>query len=167
MAASQQPTQADLEEAVRITLFGLANGEDPNAILQRLSPLHPRHHTFPGEELLDLAADAIEESGASRSGCIDYEGIREKHLAEYEFRGRAGHHKSHYALTAAAMIRAGVYPDLVGETQWWTADDLWIFAFYALLAYLRVAAERTGRPVEQVARSIADRRSVNIDPAGA
>jgi hypothetical protein len=117
--------------------------------------------------MLDLAADAIEEAGASRSEPIDYEGIREKYLAEYEFRGRADHRKSHYALSAAAMIRAGVYPDLVGEVIWWSSDDLWSFAFYALVAYLRVAAERTDRSVGQVASAIADRRSVTIDPAGA
>ena len=34
-------------------------------------------------------------------------------LVEHEFRGRTEHHKSHYALRAATMIRAGVAPDLL------------------------------------------------------
>ena len=42
--------------------------------------------------------------------------------------GRSDHSKSHYGLGAAAMLRAGVQPDLLGEVIWWSSDDLWIFA---------------------------------------
>ena len=152
---------------MRLTLVGLATGRDPDAILRELGALHLRNDTFPGEELLELAADAIEESGASRLEPIDYEDIREQYLTEYEFRGRADHRKSHYALGAAAMIRAGLRPDLLGEVVWWSSDDLWIFSFYALLAYLRIASVRTGRPVEMVARAIADRRAIALPPTDA
>jgi hypothetical protein len=63
-------------------------------------------------------------------------------------------------LTAAAMIRAGIYPDLLDEAHWWGDEDLWRYAFYALLAYARAAAERTGRTVENVANALAERRGI-------
>ncbi len=60
-------------------------------------------------------AEAIGVSGASPIGPIEYEEIRESYLPEYEFHGKSQHHKSHYALTAAAIMRAGIDPDLFGE----------------------------------------------------
>ena len=63
---------------------------------------------------------------------------------------------------AAAMIKAGVYPDLVDEAYGWGIEDMWEYAFYALVLYGRVAGERTGRTAEAVAMAIADRRG--IDP---
>jgi hypothetical protein len=146
---------------VRVVLEGLASSEAPDSIMRKLADFHPRHNTFPGEELLDLAADAIEESGASRANSIDYEGIRERNLPEYTFRGKSEHHKSDFALTAAVMIRAGVDPDLLGEVSWWNTD-LWAYCFCALLAYVREAAARTGRSAQAVAESIARRRGLDV-----
>jgi hypothetical protein len=100
------------------------------------------------EVQLELAGEAIAESGASPAEPIVYEGIRNRYLPEYDFRGKSSQHKSHYALMAAAMVRAGVYPDLVDEAYGWGPDDMWDYAFYALLLYARVASERTGRPLE-------------------
>jgi hypothetical protein len=44
---------------------------------------------------------------------------------------------------AAAMIRAGVYPDLLDEAYGWGINDMWEVRLYALVHYGRVAAERT------------------------
>lgn len=88
-----------------------------------------------------MAAEAIQESGATTANPIEYEAIRERYLPEYTFSGKVQHHRSHYALSASAMIRAGVYPDLLGEVVWWRDDDLWWYAFWALVIYLRIAAE--------------------------
>jgi hypothetical protein len=52
------------------------------------------------------------------------EGLRDRYLPEYHFRGKSQQHKSHYALMAAAMIRAGVCPDLLDEACWWGIDDM-------------------------------------------
>ena len=52
---------------------------------------------------------------------------------------------------AAAMIAAGVYPDLLDEAYGWGIDDMWEYALYALFLYGRIAAERTGRIVEEIA----------------
>ena len=80
-------------------------------------------------ELLEVAADAIEESGASPPDPIDYAGIRERYLPEVRFSGKRQHHKSHFALTAAATLRAGVYPDLDSESDYWGMDGFWPSAF--------------------------------------
>jgi hypothetical protein len=162
MAPNKQPTSEDRNDAIRIALAGLASGEGSEAILSKLSVLHIRYNTFPSEELLELASDAIDESGAAPADPIDCEGIRERFLPEHPFSGKTQHHKSKYAISAAAMIHGGVYPDLLDDAAWWEADDLWRYSFYALLIYVRAAADRTGQSVEEVAHSIADRRGVTL-----
>ncbi len=64
-------------------------------------------------------------------------------------------------MTSAAMIHGGVYPDLLDDAAW-QGDDLWVYSFFALLIYLRAAAERRGRAGETIARSIAHRRGVTL-----
>ena len=65
-----------------------------------------------------MAADALELGGVSREAPIDYEGLRERFLPEWEVRGKLAHHRSHYALRAVPMIAAGVAPDLIEEMGW-------------------------------------------------
>jgi hypothetical protein len=162
MAARKRPGDEDRREALKLALGGLAAGRDLGGLVFDLRELHPRNNTFPGEVLLELAADAIEESGATRGEPIDYEDIREQYLPEATFRGRNEHHRSHYALGAAGMIRAGVQPDLLGEIQWWGTDDLWEYALYALVVYVRIAAERSGQSVGEICARLAARHGLEI-----
>jgi hypothetical protein len=162
--ARKRPGPQDRLDAIRIALHGVASSADPLEVAPALGGLHPKNDTFPGEVLLGLAADALDEAGATRSRPVAYEDIRERYLPEIELRGRSDHRKSHYALQAAAMIHGGVEPDLLGEVTWWSTDDLWRWSFYALFIYLRVAAERSGRPLAIVCESIAARHGVEIAP---
>jgi hypothetical protein len=162
MAPNRKPTPEDRADVIGIALAGIAFEADSGETLSKLAALHLRNHTFPAEDLLQLAADAIDESGATRDLPIDSENIRERFLAEHPFSGKTQHHKSKYAISAAAMIHGGVYPDILSDAAWWEADDLWIYSFFALLIYVRVAAERTGRSGEAVVRSIAERRGVTL-----
>ncbi len=164
MAPRKQPTPEDRSDAVQLVLAGLAFGQDVDPILEKLGASHIRHNTFPAEELLELASDAIDESGATTAEPIDFENIRERFLPEHHFSGKNQHYKSKYAISAAAMIHGGVYPDLLADAAWWQTDDLWIYSFFTLLIFIRAAAERTGRSVEEVATSIADRRLVRLVP---
>jgi hypothetical protein len=66
MAKQKGPTAEDRATAIGVALSGIAGGLELGQIAARLSPLHPKNNTFPGEVLLELAADAIEESGANR-----------------------------------------------------------------------------------------------------
>jgi hypothetical protein len=166
MASSAGPTDEDFDRAVRLGLRGLTDGQVPDSVMEQLAALHPPNNAFPAEVLLELAAEAIAESGASPAEPIQYEGMRDHYLPEYDFHGKLPQHKSHYALMTAAMIRAGVYPDLLDEAYGWGIDDMWRYAFYALVLYARVAAERTGQPPESVAAAIAERRGIDLGPVG-
>jgi hypothetical protein len=92
--------------------------------------------------------------------------MRDRYLPEYDFRGKLPQHRSNYALMASAMIRAGIYPDLLDEARGWGSDDMWEYAFYALVLYVRAAAERTGRSSRAVAESFAKRRGIDLDSSG-
>ncbi len=162
MAREAAPSGEVYDRAARLGLLGLIPDQNADSIIEQLAILHPRNNTFPAEVLLELAAEAIEESGASPADPIQYEGMRDLHLPEYHFRAKYQQHKSHYALMAAAMIRPGVYPDLLDEAHGWGIDDMWQYAFYALVLYGRVAAEQTGRPLEDVAAALAERRGIAL-----
>ena len=164
MTPPTTPTADDRTEAILIALSGIASAVDLGTIRTRLEPLHPRHDTFPGEVFLELAADAIEASGASRAAPIEFAGIRERYLPECSAHTKAQHHKSEFAIRAAAMIRAGVDPDLLGEVYWWQTDDLWMWALDALVLYVRAAADRTGEPVASPCQRLAARHGVELAP---
>jgi hypothetical protein len=160
--AQKVPTDEDRLEAIRIALTGIARGGDLGDVRWQLDSLHPQHNTFPGEVLLELAADAIELAGASRDNPIEFEGIRERYLPECGAHTRAQHQHSKYALRAAAMIRAGVDPGLLDEVVWWASDHFWFWALDALIVYARVAAERMGVPVSHVCEQLAERHGVDL-----
>ena len=162
-----RPADDDRRQAIRLALSGFAQGDDLAAVIRDLAPLHRRHDIFPGDVLLELAADALEEAQTSRQDPLDYHQIRERYLPEVEFRGRSDHFKSHYALRAVPMIAAGVTPDLADDASWWYADDLWIFSTYALLAYLRIASGRTSHTTEDLCRRLAKRHAVDLAPTSA
>ena len=162
MAAPHRLTDDDRHRAIAIALSGLARGDDLGDIAARLEPLHPRHDTFPGELLLDLAADAIGVSGAYRQAPLEFEHIRERHLPDGIAHTKAQHHKSKFALRAAAMLHGAVDPGLLDEVQRWRTDDLWYWSLEALAAYIRAAAERTNQTVEFVSRRIADARGIAL-----
>jgi hypothetical protein len=167
MAAQHRPTDDDRREAIEIVLSGLGQRRDLGDIAAQLEPLHPRNNTFPGELLLDLAADALDIACASRESPVEFEGIRERYLPEAVAHSKAQHHKSKFALRAAAMIHGGVDPGLLDEVQWWRTDDLWFWSLEALAVYLRAAAERTDQSVASVARQIGSQRGAVLadDPA--
>jgi hypothetical protein len=162
MAPNRQPTPDERTDAIQIALAGIAFGKESGEILSKLAVLHIRNNTFPAEVLLELAADAIEESGATQTEPIDSENIRERFLPEHPFSGKTQHYKSKYAISAAAMIHGGIYPDILNDAAWWEADDLWSYSFFALLIYVRAAAERTDQSSEAIARLMADRRGVTL-----
>jgi hypothetical protein len=98
-------------------LDGLARDADIFELVSELAPLHPRNNTFPGEVFLHLAADALDWCGASRSGPLALEGLRERFLPECTFRGRQNK-KFQYAVLAAAALHGGTEPDLLDEVAW-------------------------------------------------
>jgi hypothetical protein len=165
MAKEKRPTAEDRTAAIRVVLSGIADDLELGDVAERLAPLHPTNNTFPGEVLLELAADAIDESGATRDRPLEFEGIRKRHLPEDRAHTKAQHHKAEYALRAAAMVRAGVDPGLLDEVSWWRTDDLWFWALEALVTYIRAAAERSGETVPAICGRIASRHDVELAAA--
>jgi len=82
MAKERRPSPEDRTKAIRVALWGLADDLELGELAAMLEPLHPTNNTFPGEVLLGLAADAIEEAGATRERPLEFEGIRKRHLPE-------------------------------------------------------------------------------------
>ena len=162
MATQKGPTAEDRATAIGVALSGIAGDVDLGELAYRLEPLHPKNNTFPGEVLFELAADAIEESGASRGQRLEFEGIRKRHLPDDRAHTRAQHHKAEYALRAAAMVRAGVDPGLLDEVIWWRTDDLWVWSLQALVTYVRAAAERRAESVPAICGRIAGRHHVDL-----
>jgi hypothetical protein len=165
MAKSKEPTAEDRATAIRVALSGIAGGLELGEVAARLAPLHPKNDTFPGEVLVELAADAIEESGATREHPLEFEGIRKRHPPEDRAHTRAQHHKAEYALRAAAMVRGGVDPGLVDEVSWWRTDDVWFWALQTPVTYVRAAAEYCAVPVPAVCGRIARRHDVQLATA--
>jgi hypothetical protein len=156
MPARKRPTPEDTVTARRILLDGLARDVSIFDLAGELAPLHPRDNTFPGEVFVQLAADALDWCGASRTDPLPLEGIRDRFLPECTFRGRQNK-KLQYAVLAAAAFHGGTEPDLLDEIAWWRADDFWQYALFATVAYIRAAANRAGVPVPQVCQELAQR----------
>jgi hypothetical protein len=124
---------------VRLVLDALP--DDWQTVLMELDGLHPRDDTFPGEILLELALDALDLCGASRAAPIDYEILRQRHLPEISFAGKIAQQKSRYVVHAVAARRGGLQPDLLDGARW--RSDCLVWAYYALVIYVRAAADRT------------------------
>ena len=85
----RQVTDQDHADAKHLLLEWLIDGSgDIRQLGLTALGLHIRHHTFPGEEFMDLAIDALEVSGTGRADPIIYETLLADHLPEIEFRGK-------------------------------------------------------------------------------
>jgi hypothetical protein len=158
MPARNRPTAQDAATARRILLDGMARDTGVSGLSGELAALHPHGNTFPGEVLLQVAADALEWCGASRAAPLALEGMPERFLPECAFRGRENK-KLQFSVLAAAALRGGAEPDLLGEVTWWQTDDFWQYALWAAAAYIRAAASRAGVPVRRVCQELAQCRS--------
>jgi hypothetical protein len=156
MPARKRPTPRDAATARRILLGGMARDTGVSELAGELALLHPRDNTFPGEVLLQVAADALEWCGASRADPLALERMPERFLPECAFRGRQDK-RLQFAVLAAAALRGGAEPDLLDEVAWWQTDDFWQYALYAAVAYIRAAASRAGVPVRRVCQELAQR----------
>jgi hypothetical protein len=164
MSTQRRPSSGDYVDAARVALSGIRRGDGLAEVAGRLAPLHPKHNTFPAEVLLGLAADAIDAAGATRDNPIEFADIRKRYLPEDTAHTKAQHHKIEYAIRAAAMIRAGVDPDLLGEFSWWRTDDLWEWALDALVIYVRAAAAHSEQSVADICDAIANKRELDLEP---
>jgi hypothetical protein len=78
--------------------------------------LHVQGNTFPGDEFMRLAADALEVAGIGRADPIAYETLLADHLPEIDFRGKE-YRKIRFAVMSSAGLRGGLDPDLLDEVR--------------------------------------------------
>jgi len=155
-------TEGPAAEVTHLVLSGLANGVDLDKTAARVAALVTDRTLFPGEVLIDLAADIIEVSGASREHQIDTTDIRRRLLPEDRAHTRAQHLKADLAIRAAAMVRAGIDP-AVGETvSWWRTNDLWLWSLQAVVIYARAAAEHAETTVADICERVAARSDITL-----
>jgi hypothetical protein len=156
------PTHVTADGVIQLVLSGLANGVDVDDIAPRVAALATDRSLFPGDVLIDLAADIIEASGATREHPIDTTDIRGRLLPEDRAHTRAQHLKADFAIRAAAMVRAGVDP-AVGETvSWWQANDLWLWGLQAVVVYARAAAGHAEATVADICIRVAARHDIAL-----
>jgi len=122
--------------------------------------LHVQGNTFPGDEFMRLAADALEVAGIGRADPIAYETLLADHLPEIDFRGKE-YRKIRFAVMSSAGLRGGLDPDLLDEVAYWN-DDFWRYALFAAIALIRASGAKTGTSVAGLARRVA--ASQGIDP---
>ena len=126
-------------EADQIVIGGLARGQDVDELFDSLRAITAQGDMAVGVSLIRVAAEALALGGFSPTDPLEYERLRETYLPEIEFRGRVAHRNSQYALYAAAALRGGVLPDLYADAGWWQGE-LWHYALYAVVAYVRASA---------------------------
>jgi hypothetical protein len=94
--------------------------------------------------LLDLAALALLACGATSGDPLKFDELERRYLPESPVRGNSAHQKGRYALTSVILIASGVEPE---DTSWWKADNLWTYAFSAVVVFVRAASERRQLPI--------------------
>jgi hypothetical protein len=150
------------QEAV---LSGLARGDDVHDVMAAAAPNHVPGWFTPDVALLDLAVTALDIACPVSAQPLEYEGLRERYLPDVTFRGRVEHRNSQYALYAAACMRGGLQPDLLDDAGWWQTP-LWTYAVFAVVIYVRAAAERVGVDPAEIARRIAVRHRLELPADG-
>jgi hypothetical protein len=146
-------------------LSRLARGDDD--VLELMSaalPFDVRGHFTPDVALLEVAAAALGLACRPGGERLQYAGVTDRYLPDVKLDGRTVRHRTQYALYAAACMRGGLHPDLLGEAGRWE-PRLWTYAVSAGVLYSRAAADRTGLSVAEVALKVADQLRLQLPVA--
>jgi hypothetical protein len=147
-------------------LSGLAGGEDDVfELMTAVLPYDVRGHFTPDVALLEVAAAALGLASPPGSERLEYEGLTDRYLSDLMLEGRTLRRRTQYALYAAACLRGGLHPDLLGEAGGWE-PRLWTYAVSAVVLYTRAAADRLDLTVSRVALTIADELGLQLFFAG-
>ena len=111
--------------------------------------------------LLEVAATALGLACPPGSEPLEYEGMTDRYLSDQLLTGRTLRHRTQYAIYAAACLRGGLLPDLLGEAGAWQ-PRLWTYAVSAVVLYTRAAADRLEETVPAIAVRIAEERDLQI-----
>jgi hypothetical protein len=154
-------TDEERRQVCRAALAGIA-AESLDDVTGELGPRQDRHFPFPADVFTELGADALRFAGVTRASPLDLNDFSDRYLAEYELRGNTARQKITAAVHLVVAEHAGVVPDYFGTAGWWQVQDLGSFALLALVGVVRVAAERTGRPVTDICAELAAAHDVSV-----
>jgi hypothetical protein len=161
MDETPHATDEDRRSIIGLALGGLALGRSIEEIARDLVVFDRLAFPSTARVLADLAADALALAGGTRANPVAFRRL-EHHLPDYVVRGNVAHQKRRAAFQIAVMTYAGIEPDYDGDAGWWTVQDLARWMFLALVVVLRVTAERSGRTLEDLCRTVAAGREVAI-----
>jgi hypothetical protein len=162
MAKETVAGEAQRLEAARLFLAGVAGNERLDDALDRLRPFADFAFPFPGDVLVELAADALELSGATRATPVSLSDAPETYLSEWTISGNTAHQKSRAAIEASVALHAGVAVDYGAVAGWWQVQDFAFYAFQAAVIMIRLAAATTGRATDSICAEIAAKRQAQL-----
>lgn len=154
MATLAVPTPEDRVQAARVALGVVASGDrfvGAEALSERFGGFV---FPFPGDVLIELAADALGLAGATRSDPVSLTEPTEQYLRGQSLGGNTVRQKTRAAIELAVGVHGGIEPDYDAVAGWWRVDDFAFHAFSACVVMVRVAAERSGKPVEVVCQEL-------------
>lgn len=140
-------------DPVAVMLDGLVEDVHLDELHARVGALFGFGSEASARGLLELAASAFLACGASQADPMEFEELERRYLPELPVRGNAAHQKRRYALTAAVLIASGVEPE---DTSWWRNDNLWSYAFDAVVVFVRAASERRQLPIATICLALRD-----------
>jgi hypothetical protein len=149
-------------EAARLVLAGVASDAPLDDVLGRLRPFSDYAFPFPGDVLVELAADALELVGATRAKPVSLTDVTTIYLPEWTVSGNTAHQKSRTAIEAAIALHAGIAIDYVEVAGWWQVRDFTFYAFQTAVIMIRLAAATTGQPADTICSEIATRRHLQL-----
>jgi hypothetical protein len=149
------PTDTDRVDAKQVVLAGIARAEPLNDVFEQLRPYLDYAFPFPADLLVEIAADALTIAGATRATPVSLSDAARRYLPEWNIRGNTAHNKSRVAIELAVALHGGIVPDYDASALWWQVQDLAFYAFQATAIMIRIAAERTGRPVAAICGELA------------
>jgi hypothetical protein len=137
MDSSMSPSGAG--DPVAMVLDGLESDSDLESVRRAVGDIFMTDRTMTPRGLLELAAAAVLACGASPADPLVYDELERRYLPEWPVRGNTARQKRRYALHAAILLSAGVEPE---DNSWWQLNDLWTYAFDAVIVFVRAASER-------------------------
>jgi len=138
VVAKSRSTSEDAREAVRLLL---ETGADVFDALDEIRPSHRKNNPFLGEVFTRMAADPLRLGGVDTEWPMPAEGLVGRYLPECRFRG-LDNRKVRYALMAVAATHCGVEVDLLDEVAYRETDDLWSYAGFTAVAWIRAVSDQ-------------------------
>jgi hypothetical protein len=132
-------------------LDGLEADADLESVHRAVGDVFLADRAMPSRGLLELAASAFVACGASPADPLVFDELEQRYLPEWPVRGNTARQKRRYALHAAILLSAGVEPE---DNSWWRLDDLWTYAFDAVIVFVHAASERRQVPIAAICTAL-------------